>query len=404
MSYNKALLISQVFYPDEVAVSNLFTNLCTVLTEREGLSIDVWSAQPSYTCLERQPRYRNYKGINIYYLPSTNFHKDYRMGRLINVVTFSLSVVFRLLFSCGKQTVISHTVPPFLAIVIAFVCRVKRNRFIYVIMDVFPDGLIRLKKVSAKNILIIVWKKLHFSAFKFSDKIVVIGRDMHDWLLSVYPDGIGKVEYIPLWQDDDLIKPLPFDENPFVIKYSLKGRFVVQYSGNMGLWNDMRTMGTAVNKRPDNVVFSFIGGGMRKKELIDTFDKDNPENTLIIPFLPNNEYAFSVSACHAAIVSFRQGLEGMAVPSKIIGIMAAGIPVIALVPERTEIAYIINEEKCGYVVNPGDVDGLMRAIGELKNNERRRIEMGANGRKAFVSKYTSKIVAKSYKRLITKMM
>jgi glycosyltransferase involved in cell wall biosynthesis len=91
----------------------------------------------------------------------------------------------------------------------------------------------------------------------------------------------------------------------------------------------------------------------------------------------------------------------MAVPSKIIGIMAAGIPVIALVPEKSEIAYIINEEKCGYVVSPEDVDGLLRAVEELKNNEGLRKEMGENGRKAFENKYTSKIVAKSYKRLIT---
>jgi glycosyltransferase involved in cell wall biosynthesis len=401
MSYNKALLISQVFYPDEVAVSNLFTNLCTVLTEREGLSIDVWSAQPSYTCLERQPRFMNYRGINIYYLLSTNFHKDNRMGRLINVITFGLSVVFRLLSAKGKQTVISHTVPPFLAILIAFICRLKRNRFIYVIMDVFPEGLIRMKKASEKNILIIIWSKLHLSAFKLSEKIVVIGRDMRDWLLSVYPDGFRKIEYIPLWQDDDLIKPLPFDENPFVEKHSLAGRFVVQYSGNMGLWNDMKTMGKAVNKKPENVVFVFIGGGMRRQELVDELNEANHGNTILIPFLPNDEYAFSVSACHAALVSFRQGLEGMAVPSKIIGIMAAGIPVIALVPEKSEIAYIINEEKCGYVVSPGDVDGLLRAVEELKNNEDLRKEMGENGRKAFENKYTSKIVAKSYKRLIT---
>ncbi|MBA7585452.1 hypothetical protein ES708_27434 [subsurface metagenome] len=90
----------------------------------------------------------------------------------------------------------------------------------------------------------------------------------------------------------------------------------------------------------------------------------------------------------------------MAVPSKIYGILAAGVPVIALVPEQSEIAYIIREENCGYVIDPCDVDGLINAVLELKSNEKLRKEMGINGRKAFEQKYTTKIIAEKYKLLI----
>jgi glycosyltransferase involved in cell wall biosynthesis len=401
MPAKKILLISQVFYPDEVAVSNLFTRLCVILTEKGDPHIEVWSAQPSYTCLERQPRYRKYMGIDIFYLPSTNFHKDKKFGRLMNILTFSFSVLVKMLFSSGRQTVIAHTVPPLLAIFIAFVCRLKRNRLIYVLMDVFPDGLIRLNRLSEKNILVALWQKLHLQTFKISSRIVVIGRDMEEWLLSVYPDGKDKISYIPLWQDDDLIKPVPFDENTFIIKYKLHDRFIVQYSGNMGLWNDMKTMGTAVNMKPENVFFVFIGGGMRKKELVDQLGEKSPDNALLIPFLPNYEFAYSVSACHVALVSFRKDLEGMAVPSKIIGIMAAGVPVIAIVPVKSEIARIIIEENCGYVISPGDAAGIIDAINKLKDDEGLRRQMGENGRKAFEKKYTTRIVAEKYKRLIS---
>ncbi len=401
MPGKKILLISQVFYPDEVAVANLFTRLCVILTENEGFGIEVWSAQPSYTCLECQPRYRKYMGIDIFYLPSTNFHKDKRIGRMMNVLTFSFSVLARLLFSAGRQTVITHTVPPILAIFISFVCRLKRIRFIYVLLDVFPDGLIRLNRLSDKNMLVALWRRLHLQAFKIASGIVVIGRDMEEWLLSVYPGGKDKIRYIPLWQDDDLIKPVPFDENPFVIRLKLQGRFIVQYSGNMGLWNDMKTIGAAVNMKPENVFFVFIGGGMRRKELVDELSGTNSENALLIPFLPNNEYAYSVSACHAALVSFRDGLEGMAVPSKIIGIMAAGVPVIAIVPGKSEIARIINKENCGFVVSPGDAGGIIDAIEKLKADEGLRRLMGGNGRKAFERKYTVRIVAEKYMRLIS---
>jgi glycosyltransferase involved in cell wall biosynthesis len=393
------LLISQVYYPDQVAVANLFTSLCSVVAE-SGVKIEVWCAQPSYTNLERQPVNRTHNGVLIKYLPSTNYPKDKLLGRVLNVLSFSFSSSIKLLFSSYKSYVLSHTTPPFLAIVISFICRIKKLRNIYVIMDVFPDGLIRLKKVSSTNILIRYWRKIHFVAIKKCYKIVVVGRDMKKWLISNCPDVIDKTIYIPLWQDDELIKPFGFDDNPFTLLHKLQTYFVVQYSGNMGLWNDMKTFGEAVNRKPANVFFIFIGGGMRIRELLESFDNPEPANSRIIPFLPNTEYAYSVSACHAALVSLQDGLEGMAVPSKIIGIMAAGVPVIALVPEESEIAYIIKEEKCGIVVKPGDIDGLVTAIELLRDNISLRNSMGARGRLAFERKYTTRIIGERYKLLI----
>ena len=93
----------------------------------------------------------------------------------------------------------------------------------------------------------------------------------------------------------------------------------------------------------------------------------------------------------------------MAVPSKIYGIMAAGVPVIGLVPLNSEIAMIIKEENCGFVFNPKDMDGLLGAIDSLKCNERLRKELGQNGRIAFEEKYTTRIIARKYKLLFDEL-
>jgi glycosyltransferase involved in cell wall biosynthesis len=398
VSDKKALLISMVFHPDEVAVANLFTNLSVELAS-SGIDIDVWCAQPSYTNKKRQPRKIEYAGINIKYLRATTFHKDNLLGRVSNILTFSFNVLIRLLFSKDKTRVISHTTPPFIAIPISFVCRIKNRKFIYVLMDIFPDGLVRLGQFSSRNFFIKIWRFMHHAALKRSEYIIVIGRDMKEWVDGFYPEGSEKTIYIPLWQDADLIKPVEFTTNPFVEKYGLKDTFVVQYSGNMGLWNDMRTLGLAINKKPEGVKFLIIGGGMRKKELLDSLADQS--NTIFLSFQENPDFAYSVTACHAGIVSLRENLEGMAVPSKIIGIMAAGIPVIAMVPLKSEIAYIIDEEKCGLIVTPGDSDELIVAINKLKSDEEMRKRMGRNGRDAFLRKYTTKIIAEKYLSILT---
>ncbi|MBN2349903.1 MAG: glycosyltransferase family 4 protein [Bacteroidales bacterium] len=399
---NKFLLISQVYYPDEVSTANLFTNLCSKLV-KENIDVEVWCAQPSYTNLKKQPSLLFYNKIKIRFLPSTQFPKSNLLGRLMNYLTFSISLSCRLLISRDKTKIFTHTTPPTLGILIAFICSIKKRPFVYILLDIFPYGLIKLEKVSGKNVFISIWKKLKLYALRKSNKIIVIGRDMKEWLGVVYKEGLSKTEYIPLWQDDSLIYPIDFNKNSFILKNNLQDKFVVQYSGNMGLWNDMKTFGLAAKQLSDNsIYFFFIGDGMRKNELSDVFEDSLPPNVSFLPFQSNNKLGVILSACHIALISLREGLEGMAVPSKIYGIMAAGIPSIAMVPENSEIALIIKEENCGYVVKPSDVSGLIAAILKLKQDLQTRQIMGKNARIAFEQKYTTKIIAKKYKKIIEK--
>jgi len=399
----KFLLISQVFYPDQVSTANLFTNLCSVLAD-DKIQVEVWAAHPSYTESERQPKRLVYKGIAIRFLPSTNFSKRSLPGRLINELTFSISVSINLLFSKEKTPVWTHTTPPFLGILISRICYLKKRKFVYILLDVFPEGLIRLGKVSAKNIFIRLWQRLFFNSLRKSAKVIVIGRDTREWVCQRCIECEDKIEYIPLWQDNRLIFPLKFESSKFVTEQNLSDKFVVQYSGNMGLWNEVATIGKAVKQNIENVEFIVIGNGIRKKELLDEFSVEDQKNIKIFPFQPNEIFNDIISASHVHLVTLKEELAGIAVPSKIYGILAAGRPVIAMVPEHSEIAFIVKEENCGYVIKPDDLTGLYNAIQLLKSNENLAIKFGENSRKAFEKKYTTRIIAERYKTVLKQLV
>ena len=395
----KFLLISQVFYPDQVSTSNLFTGLCILLAE-ENIEVEVWSAHPSYTESKRQPGKLMYRGISIHYLPSTNFSKSSLAGRFFNILTFTFSSTLKLLFSKEKTAVWVHTTPPFLGILVSKVCKVKRRKFIYILLDILPEGLIRLGKISRRNMLIKIWQRQFVSALKKSEKIVAIGRDIKQYVIDICQDCSMKTEYIPHWQDDNLIFPLDLDKNEFLLEKGLRNQFIVQYSGNIGIWNEVRTMGKAVKRNADNVFFIFVGDGIRKKELLNEFELENQQNVLMLPFQDSNRFNNVLNASHVHLVTLKEGLEGMAVPCKIYGILASGRPVIALVPDNSEIGLVVKEENCGIVVNPEDTDGLINAINLLKNDETLRRQMGINGRMAFEKKYTTRIAAEKFKTLL----
>lgn len=394
---SKFFLISQVFYPDEVSTAGLFTDLCAVLAEK-GIETEVWCAQPSYSHCKRQPRAAIHKGIKIKYLASTNFYKDSLAGRFLNILTFSTSVFFKILFSPEKGKIFTHTTPPTMGIFLSFVCRFRKRKLDYILLDIFPEGLVRLGKTSYHNPLVRFWHNLFKSSLRKCNRIIVIGRDMQKWISEIVPECTGKILYIPHWQSADIIRPEEYENNRLVKQYNLENNFTVQYSGNMGLWNDMETIGHSVTMLPD-IKFMLVGGGVRRKELFKKIPDDHP-NVVSLPFQPSGNLSCVLSACHAAIVSMRNGLEGMAVPCKIYGILAAGKPVIALVPEKSEIAMVVREEKCGIVVEPGDTDGFVNAVKYLLSNELKRKEMGENARRSFIMKYSTDRIAERYIKLL----
>lgn len=391
----KLLLISQVFYPDEVSTASLFTDMCSSLV-RKGVEVEVWAGHPSYTNLSRQPRRTIYNGILVRYLPSSNFHKGSLAGRFLNILTFTISVFFRLLLSKDSSPVWTHTTPPFTGIAASWICRLRNRKFVYILLDIFPEGLIRLGRVSGKNPFVRLWNRLFFRSLRRSDRIIAIGRDMRDWIVTCDNRLKDKTVYIPHWHDEETIFPVPKEENNLVGVYGPSGRFIVQYSGNMGLWNDMSAIGKAVNNTPENVSFVFVGGGMRKEELTSEFNRPERPEVIMFPFIEKNRFNLSVNAADVHLVSLGEGLEGMAVPCKIYGILAAGKPVIGMVPENSEIAYVIRDEKCGIILKPDDSEGLLKAVEMLRDNKSLCNEMGKNSRKAFENKYKVSIIAAKY--------
>ena len=370
----KLFLISQIFYPDQVSTANLYTDLCSVIAG-DGIEVEVWAAHPSYSESGRQPSSVYHKGIIIRYLPSTNFRKLNLAGRLVNMITFTISICLKILISSDRTPVWTHTTSPFVGILLSHLCRMKKRKFIYILLDIFPEGLIRVGKVSGNNPLIRIWHKMFMNSLRRSEKIIVLGRDMKKWVSDSCNQCHNKIIYIPHWQSDTLISPVEFGQSKFVEKNGLRNKFVIQYSGNMGLWNELAILGKAVNKKMDDTVFLFAGNGIRKDELLNEIKEKNRSDVIFIPFQPNEIFNDVLCASHVHLVTLREKLEGMAVPSKIYGILAAGRPVIAMVPNDSEIAYLVREENCGFVLAPSDLDGLIEAMVILKTDEQLRKSM-----------------------------
>ena len=89
----KILLISQVFYPDTVSVSQHLTDLSISLVDR-GHEVSVYTSNYAYESKKNKfSSKENFKGINIIRVKQTGFGKGKTIYRLIDFFTFYISIL-----------------------------------------------------------------------------------------------------------------------------------------------------------------------------------------------------------------------------------------------------------------------------------------------------------------------
>jgi glycosyltransferase involved in cell wall biosynthesis len=399
-------LISQYFYPEMISTGHILTELLVELT-RKGIKSSVICAQPTYYSTEKINPLITYKGLEIYRTRNTQYDKNSMRGKLFNSASFFLLAI-GLAFKqnrSGPLLLVSN--PPFLGVLGPMLKTMKRRPFILIIHDLYPDIAVNMGYLNRRSSIAVLWKSLNRKIFREASFIVVLGRDVQKVVQNRMPlNQRHKVVYIPNWADPSLIRPLEFAENPFIKQLGLEGKFIVQYSGNMGLSHDMETIIDAARELQNDgtIHFLLIGGGGKLSKIKEMVRSYKLHNVTLLPYQPRENLRNSLGAAHVSLISLENGAKGLSVPSKLYGIMASGRPAIAIMAEDSEVAMTLKEFKCGIVTPPKDISALVKAIVWLKSNGPEREAMGRRAYKAFLENFTVQRCADQYYHLIKQLL
>jgi glycosyltransferase involved in cell wall biosynthesis len=399
------VFVCQVFYPDSGATSQLFTDVFRALSRDDGIRVSVITGFP-YKMFDHHamalPRYEQFGDIDIYRCGLNIDTKKNRVFRALAYVTFLLHAAWKLIRLRQVDTVFGVTNPPFLAIMLWLTSYISRFSYDFMFLDIYPEGAIRLQMISETSILTRIWVWLNKRGYQRANRLAVLGRDMIPLLTGNYGVPEEKIVYIPHWSSVQVDRPLAFEDSPMVSRLNVQDKFVVQYSGNMGIWNDIETLVRAAVRVQSNkyLQFVFIGGGFRRPPAQEMSEQLEVQNIIWHDFVPREELTESLAACHVSLISLNTGLEGIAVPSKLYGILASGRAIVAQVPRGSEIALVVEEEGCGLVVEPGDVEGLASALVYLSERPEMVREMGERAFAAYCSKYTLDHAVQAFKSFL----
>jgi len=398
----KITILSQYFYPELISTGQLLTELAEDLVNL-GCEVDVFAGQPTYYGRSLVDKKIEYRGITIHRVGNTQLSKNSISGKILNSLTFSIGVFVKALSSSRDSILLVVTNPPVLPMVASLLSIIGRQKYVCIIHDVYPDIAVKLGYLKKGGWIEWLWERMNRKVLRRSRAIVVLGRDMYEKIRQKLPSSEwGKIHYIPNWSDGDAIIPVPKDDNEFLKESGfVPSDFIVQYSGNMGLFHDMETIVEAAEKLRDlPIKFLLIGGGGKRGKIEAMTRSFGLQNVLFLPYQPKEMLRYSLSSSDVSLVCLEEGIEGLAVPCKYYGILASGRPVIALMSEDSEIAASVRESKCGFVIPQGDADALADKILFLFHHPDIASEMGRQGRDLLERKYSRNIVSHQYLDLL----
>ncbi len=361
----RILIITQVFHPDTVSVSQHLTDLAKKLVQ-DGHEVTVYTSRYPYE--EKTQQYEsfgNYQGITIRRLWQSSFGKGNNIARLFDFLTFYFFISIKLLFLKKNvyDMMLGTTVPPLLSLIGVWVSKIKRIKFIYWVMDLQPELSIATGLIKKETILAQFFTTLGNYTIRNSDVIISLDRFMTSYLESRGAKS-NSVKTIAVWPVMETVYQEHRLTNPFRIENSFSDKVVIMYSGNHAYVHKLDTLLEAalMLKNDSRFLFVFIGGGVRKKDVTAFKLNYHLENIVQLPFQPRENIHISLGSSDIQVVILGDELVGYTHPNKVYGAMYIGKPILYIGPEKSHVSDMLIELPGNINVRHGESELLVDKI------------------------------------------
>jgi len=358
--------INRYYRPDHSATAQILTDLAEHLAA--GMQVRIVTSRQSYSDSKLQlPPTETLSNVHIVRLWGSRFGRDRLAGRACDYLSFYVSCFFYLLFALRRgEVVVAKTDPPLISIIAELAAKARGATLINWLQDLFPEVA---QAIGIRGIPPLVFRALtkwRDRALRMAFANVAIGERMAT-RLRVAECSPQKIHVIPNWVIQRDIRPLAPALNPLRNDWQLQSKFIIGYSGNLGRAHDYRTMFEAavILEHKTEIAFVFIGDGAGMQELKLLVTARGLRNVYFKPYQPIDKLAFSLTLPDLHLATLEPALEGLIVPSKLYGILAAGRPTLFIGAVDGEIGELLRANNCGYAVAPGDSITLANHIQRL---------------------------------------
>ena len=374
----RILFLNRSYWPDTEATGQLLTSLCEGLTEE--FDVHVLAGEPN-VCLTDVDwgRTNERNGVTIHRVRHTTFSKSSMLGKAVNFLSFVRACRKQIPLLPRPDVVVFETDPFLLPFVADRFRRHSGCRVVGYLQDVYPDVAVALGKVK-NNLAIRRLRTSLFNIYRRCDRIIVLSTDMKELLLE---GGVAdeRVTIISNWADTQQVTPIDTD-NRFRERFGLVDKFVVMYSGNIGLTQRLEDFieAAAMLRDDPQIQFVLVGQGARRNELQQQVDSLGLSNVMFCDYQPLSELSHSLGAGDLHLVPLTAELSRCLMPSKLYGILAAGRPYLTNAPQNSELYQVTKTQDVGFTVDAGSPGAIAQTVRAASSAPSTLKEMGRRAR------------------------
>lgn len=422
--HKKRLLIYAHYYaPDVASTGQILQDMAEGMSDE--VDVTVICTVPSYSG-KIAPEYKEKKiywewinGVKVVRIPVPEFDKKSKLSRIRNLLAYYFGARRATKLVGLQDYIFTISQPPILGGMLGVYGKKtllssegRTPAFIYCIQDFNPEQVIATGYVKLRSIIMAA-KGMDNRSCRHSDLVVTVGRDLEKTLERRFAGvKVPNHTMINNWIDEKEIYPLAKDNQgveEFNTTYGLKDKFVIMYSGNIGLYYDLDGLIRVIAKfngakTPDGreVVFAFVGAGAMLDKLEQYKYEHDLSNVVFIPYQDKDKLIYSLNAADVHWCVSAKGIKGVSCPSKFYGIAGVAKPVIGVLEEGAEIEMLIRDIGCGKIAAPGDYESIKQIIGwYIDHADSSEIEqMGQRAHEYLLHHLTKNISISKYKRAI----
>ena len=286
-------------------------------------------------------------------------------SKFISWINATFQIFFLCAFKYRKHEVFFFSNPP-LSFFIPIFLQLNYN---LVVFDLYPDVLFESGQISKKSLFVSLWSSINRKVYLNAIRIITLS-DSIKLKIQQYCSN-KEIEVIPIWGSFNLVlNNKLIHNNQYRTQLALQDKFVVLYSGNLGNSHDLMVLPELASIISDErIIFLIVGNGSGKKALMDFVTNNNLNNIKFLDRQPVEKLEELFSTADVAIVPFSLKLAGLSIPSKTFDYLGAGLPLIIVGDNDTELAKMVNKFQNGKVFNPGKLIELVDYLSLLSKNK-----------------------------------
>jgi glycosyltransferase involved in cell wall biosynthesis len=211
--------------------------------------------------------------------------------------------------------------------------------------------------------------RLEESVIKRSDGVVFISHEFGKQYARQGSEVNSNHHVIENWAPLEELPERP-RINPWNLRHGLADKFVFLYTGTLGLKHNPELLVKLAQRFSDSgqVVVAVVTQGLGRTYLEKRKSELGLDNLRLFDFQGFEDLPDVIGSGDVLLAIIEKEAGQFSVPSKVLTYHCAKRPLLLSVPKANLAARIVDGNRTGLVIEPGDLEGFLRAAEALKND------------------------------------